>query len=639
MALRNTKLKFIWGASGKVIARWKLGLWGFYERKQGYPDSGLVISVRGLLLVALLLAALAYAGVATGVYYWLDRKEHNHVTFTDVLLLPMRWDEVQAKRGQAYLDEGMDDLKEQRWSQGLMKLRIGLARYPQAMKPRLTLAQFYFYSQRHELALEVLEEGMDANDKYPGRDYLNSYMMLALRGEDYESMIAVCDRYLQAKDRLPEEEGSWLLQQKLIALLQAKRAAEALALLEDAPDNPIFNEQRVLIMLEMGENDRAVAYLQDWAEKSGETEQTIRLQVRAYREVRNLEAMNERLSALRKLTPADPRALAYAVVQQYLADDKESAGDSLEEFFFRFSGFEANMTMMAAPLAEIGAVDLLEQCLIRSEEQGYQMYPLLFYQAQAQLKASDWSGALATTERLSKMRNPDKKDTTTAANVQMMTYLAQIAINPAEGLQVQLLQFIEERPYPFKSFRVLAETLFRAQRYDAVLEVIARANQKYPENHGLDSLKNEATEAIAAIAAAQPEQVVSQERPVFVEKTFFTHLDSLMIAKEWGEAAEWVRKMQQARPSWMKTREAEILMKQIAIAHEARDVLEMTLAARMVLDGSLARSQLVVDYAVKLDGLGEREDAVRLMKEVSRSSPDHALSRRYLKEWAEEAEK
>ena len=637
MARRNTRLKFIWGASGRVMARWRLGIWGFYERKQGYPDSGLVISVRGILVLSLVLAVLGYVSVATAVYHWLDRKEHNHVTYSDVLLLPIRWDEVQAKRGQTYLDGGMADMKNQRWGQGMMKLRIGLARYPKALNPRLTLAQIYHYSQRHELAMKVLEEGIDAFTEYPGRSYLQSYFRLAHQGEAYSSILTVCDRYLALED-LPEEEDLWLFQQKVAALRQAKRADEALALMKEAPDNRMFKEQRVLIMLEMGEADQALAYLKAWANTSGETEQILRLQVRANRDDKNIEAMNEGLMKLREMRRADPRLLAYAVIQQQLAGEAEMARASLDDFFFRFSGFPANMTMIAAPLAEIGAVELLRECLIRSEEQGYEMYPLLMNMAQAQIKASDWSGALATTGRLEKMSNPDKKNTAAEESVQKLSYLAQIALNPAEGLQVQLLQSIENRPYGFKVYRQFAETLLRANRYHAVLEVIARAERKYPQNNGLEPIKQEAGDALAALAAEKPVVIVFEERVVFVEGEFFKRLDVLMAEQEWTEAGEWVRQMQQARPSWMKSRETDILIKQIAIAHEARNVLEMTLAARLLLDGSLQRSQMLVDYAVELESSGELEDALRLMKAVSRKSPNHALSRRYLNEWTESSD-
>ena len=638
MALRNTRLKFIWGASDKVIARWRFGIWGFYERKQGYPDSGLAISVRGIMVLLLFLTLMGYAVAASAFYIWLDRNEHNRVTYVDALLLPIRWDKITEKRGQAYLDEGMEDLKNQLWGEGMMKLRIGLARYPQALAPRLTLAQIYNYSQRHELAMKVLEEGMDAVEDYPGRSYLQSYFQLAIQGEDYTAILMVCDRYLTTVEDLPGDEGLWLLQQKSTALMKAKRSDEALKVLTEAPDNRMFKEQRVLIMIDQGELDQALEYLGEWAEAVGETEQILRLQVRTNREIKNIEAMNQSLMKLRNLRTADPRTLAYAVIQQQLAGEPEMARASLEDFFFRFSGFPANMTMIAAPLAEIGAVDLLRECLQRSEEQGYEMYPLLVYMAQAQIRASDWLGALVTTRRLEKMRNPDKNNIASKEAIQRLSYLAQIALNPAEGLQVQLLQSIESRPLAFNVYRQLAETLLRAKRYDAVLEVIARAEQKYPENDGLESIKREAADALAALAAAKPEGIVFEERVEFIEDEFFEQLATLMAEQDWVEAGEWVRKMQQARPSWMKARESDILLKQIAIAHEARDALEMTLAARLLLDGSLQRSQMLVDYAVALESRGEMEDALRLMKEVSRKSPTHALSRRYISEWSDEGE-
>lgn len=635
MARRNTRLKFIWAASGRVSARWRLGLWGFYERKVGYPDSGLVVSVRGILVYTLFMLLLGYVSVATAIFVWLDRKEYNHVTYADVLLLPIRWDEVQAKRGQTYLDGGMADLENKLWGQGMMKLRIGLARYPQALKPRLTLAQIYHYSQRHELAMKVMEEGFNASKSYPGRQYLQSYFMLAQQGEDYTAILKACDRYLTSEEGLPEDEALWLLQQKVMALLQVKRADEALTLLNQAPDTRMFKEQRVLVMLEMGEAEQALAYLGDWAEMVGETEQILRLQVRANREVKNIKAMNDCLMKLRELRPADPRSLAYGVIQQELAGESDMARATLEDFFFRFSGFYENMKMIAAPLAEIGATELLHECLIRSEEQGYEMYPLLMNMAEAQIKASDWAGALATIKRLDKMNNPDPKNRGGKENIQRLSYLAQLALNPTEGLQVLLLQSIDNRPFSFKVYRELAETLYRAERYETVLEVIARAEQKYPENDALAPLRQNATDTLAALAADQAEPIAIKERVVFAENDFFARLDALMTAQDWTKASDLMREMQQSRPSWMKTRETDIYLKQIAIAHEADDVLGMSLAARLLLDGSLQRSQMLVDYAVELKGRGESEDALRLMKEVSRKSPNHALSRRYIKEWTE----
>ncbi|MFZ9682487.1 MAG: hypothetical protein ACO3DQ_04695 [Cephaloticoccus sp.] len=258
MGLRATRIKFIWGASKVITARWRFGLWGYYERKEGHPDSGLAFSVRGILILLLFASVTAYVGGATAVYLRLERRPPNYVTYTDILLLPIRKDEVRAKRGQAYLDAGIAAMKQQRWSEGEMQLRLGLSRYPQAMPARLALAEFYFLIQQNDRALAVLAEGMDAVPGYPGRRYLTNYLTIAGQGQDTGAIIEACNRYLDdAAINLPEKEREWLLQQKLGALIADGQTEEAMAILAGVPDSLAFNEHRVLVMIAMGRTEEA----------------------------------------------------------------------------------------------------------------------------------------------------------------------------------------------------------------------------------------------------------------------------------------------------------------------------------------------------------------------------------------------
>lgn len=638
MSLRATRLKFIWGASKVVVARWRFGLWGFYERKAGHPDSGLAISVRGLLVLFCFMAVTAYIGGATAVYLWLDRKEHNYVTYTDVLLLPVRWEEMQHKRGQAYLDEGIANMKAQRWSEGEMKLRVGLSKYPQSLPARLALAEFYFYAQQHPRALKVLEEGMEAVPGYPGRRYLTNYFTIATQAEDYASVLDAADRYLgEPSQDLAEKERDWLFQQKLNALIKEDRAAEALTMLESAPDNVVFNEQRVLVLIELGRTAEAVDYLESWRTTAGLTPQILRLQVRGYRELGDAEKMNAALEELRKRSPADPRTYAYAVIQRKLLGQEAEAMASLQDYFFRFGGFAANTLLVAQPLAEIGAVDMLQICLQRATEQGYDLRPYLLLLAHAQLKQGDWTGARQSTERLAGMstmgRSAQELDAAELARI-----LAAIATDPSDGPQVTLLKHLESRFYVFQIYRMIAGTLMRAERYEAALEVIAQAERRYPRNLALAASKAEASAVLAERAAAQVTPELRSTAPVFVEQAFFERVDDAMANARWAEASTMIRDVQQARPTWLKSRESDVLSRQMRAARGAQALLEMSLAARLLLDGSLTRSQIVVDYAVELHNQGDTDVAVRLLREVTRKMPTHALARRLLEDWTAPAE-
>ncbi|MCC6415432.1 MAG: hypothetical protein IT582_05955 [Opitutaceae bacterium] len=639
MSLRATRIKLIWGASKVIAARWRFGLWGYYERKEGHVDSGLAISVRGLLVYGLLAALLAYVGGATAIYLWLDRREHNYVTYTDVLLLPLRMDEVREKRGQAYLDDGIAAMKQQRWAEGEMKLRLGLARYPQALKARLSLAEFYYFIQQNERALKVLVEGMDAVPGYPGRRYVTNYLTIAGQGQDYGAMLDACDRYLgDAAGALPEKERDWLVQQKLGALLGDGQYAAALAILDASPDNPVFNEQRVLVLIELGRAAEAEKYLTEWRESAGATPQILRLQVRVARELGRVERMNALLAELRQMAPSDPRNLAYAVVQQRLAKADAQAQASLEDYFFRFGGFAANTLMVAQPLAEIGAADLVQVCVNRATDQGYDLRPFLVLLAQAQLKQGAWQSARATTQRLATLSTKGR----TAAELdaaELAGILASLAADPGEAPQVALLKYVESRHLLFQTHRLITETLMRAERYEAALEIIARAERLYPKNRALDGFKATAGAILAERKAKANTPGVGSAAPVFVESVFFNRVDTAIADRQWTTAGALIRDMQQARPSWLKAREADVLERQMRVARESQSLLEMTLAARMMLDGSLARAQRVVDYAVELRNQGDTEPAVLLLREVLRNLPAHALARRLLEEWTAPAVK
>jgi hypothetical protein len=641
MHFRSTRIKFIWGSAKVIRARWRFGLWGFYERVDGLANSGLAVSVRGVLIVGLLLCMLAYAGAATGVYLWLDRRPHNYVTFTDVLLLPARWDEVRAKRGQAYLDDGIADMRAQRWAQGEMKLRIGLARYPQALPARLALAQFYFLTQRAPLAMQVLRDGMDATAGYPGRRYLTMYFSIALQGEDYGSVREACERYLTGDKAagIAPKEHDWLLQQKLGALLGEEQPEQALALLEHAPDNIIYNEQRALTLLTLGRAGEAVKFLDGWRQSAGATPQILRLQVRAYRETHQLDRMDATLETLRQLQPADPRTCAYAVIQRQLAGQGKAARQTLDDYFFRFGGFAANLLLIAQPLAEIGELPMLQQCVARATEQGYDLRPFLLLLVQAQLKAGDWSGAEKTMGRLDAMSTLGRTAREVAA-AELAGLLADVATDPSDGPQVALLNHLSTQLYPYRTYRMIVETLVRAGRHDVALEVISRSERRFPGNAGLAKFKAQAEAALAAQKARQPAAGnVIQDAPVYVESAFFPRVDAALAAGHFSEALSLTRDLQQARPAWLKVREQDVLTRQMRAAHGAHETLQMTLSARLLLDGSLARSQVVVDYAQELRNLGETDDGVLLLREVLRKTPNHALARRLLDAWSAKPDK
>lgn len=105
-----------------------------------------------------------------------------------------------------------------------------------------------------------------------------------------------------------------------------------------------------------------------------------------------MKEMDEALEALRLLMPTDPTPYAYALIQRVMAGQATAAAAALDDYFLRFCASVKSVQLLAQPLAEIGAVDLLEQFIKKMAEQDDRRSALLLL-AQAHLKHGQWSAA------------------------------------------------------------------------------------------------------------------------------------------------------------------------------------------------------------------------------------------------------
>jgi tetratricopeptide (TPR) repeat protein len=634
MKIGRLRLRFVWGTA-KVPADWRLRLAGYYEHLRGYPRSGLAFNVRGLLGLAFGLAGLAYMGGATALYLWLDRQPHNFVTYTDTLLLPLRIDEVRAKRGQGYIEAGIEDLKAQRWAQGEMRLRVGLRRYPQDTRARLHLAEFYQVSQRRALALQVLREGIDPRRDYPGRRYLTTYFSYLSLGQEQAAIITACDRYLADAAGLPARDAAWLREQKIAAMITLGQAEAALALLADRGDSPQLNELHVLALLKLGRGEEAIAALADWRARTKGTVQILRLQVRAFREAGRPAEMEAALEALRQLAPAVPAPYAYATVQRAMAGDEAGARAGLGDYFLRFGANGQAVQALAAPLAEIGAQALLEELIERQAAQGHDTRTSILQLAQLQIKNGDWPAASRSISRARELKPADP-----LPGQEMFEVLIAVLTDPVEGERLRLLEVIGRRPLPLAGYVTLITPLMQAGRHQTALDLAAQAERHYGGSAALAQVRTDAQAALAMVR--RPETAFTLPGAAAAgfmgEADFYAQLDGAAAAGEWERAAGLLREAQAARPAWLNSRHPDWQTRQLRVALENGNTPEVLLAVRQLLDGSLARSQLVVDYANELRAQNRTEAAILLLREIQRRTPAHALSRRLLEAWENKPE-
>ncbi|HYD82394.1 MAG TPA: hypothetical protein VEA63_00045 [Opitutus sp.] len=624
------RIKLIWGGAKQAPGHWRLGIWGVRERQVGSAPR-VVVSVRGILSWMLGLAFAGYLVGATALYVWFERNPYNLVRWTDTLLMPLRWDQVRELRGRMMIAEGLDDLRAKRWGEAHMKLRVGLARAPAETRARLALAEFYNLANRRPDAIKLLAEGLKFG--YPGRQYLGSLFGIAAQSEDYETIMTACDT-VKAPD---EEERAWLLAQKISALISAKRAEEALALI-DADGEPVtaqMREARVLALVETGRSNEAIAFLQEWLEAvPAHHAQVLRLQARAFREAGRTAEMVTALENLRQLAPTDPRTYIYGIVQRFLAGEGESAVEAFGDFVRRFGSSAQSLALASSALAEAKALRLVERCAEVASLHGFPAKTFKLTLAQALIAAGEWRRAGQTLAELKPVltdANPTER-----FSYDSMERVVAIAIQPKGTPESPLLDLLQQRPLPLSVYRHVAEALLRADRPDAAKSVLAIAERIYPVSATVARLRAEAeagleTKTTATAAAAVV--TLPSTRAAETEEAFFERLNTLEAEGRWREMAEAVRQARVSKPAWLARREAEVFDAQMRTAIQTLDTPELLAAARLYLNGMTERSLRVVDLARGLGVDGRKADGERLIVEVLRKSAGFAPALRLREEW------
>jgi hypothetical protein len=649
------KIKLVWGSTRVLQANWRLGLFGFYERNSAARgrSTGLAISLRGALVwLGVLLVAAYFAGAGV-IWFWLERRPYNFVTYAD-LVLPTRWAEVTKLRGQGAIAEGVDDFKNHKWREGMMRLSAGLSRYPQDSKARLALAHVYLAVNQRKQAKTLLTDGFAPG--YPGHAYVREVCGLAADSEDYDWFIATCDTAMGQLAALPGRtaERRDILQQKLAALLAAGRADEVLRLVAAEPENgrAVFREFNVLALLACARPAEAVAALETWRKERGLDPQVARLQIRAFREAGRFDDMERSIEELRAFAPTDAQPYIYGIIQRFLAGRRTEADRGLDNFLLRFGGSPEVVRLLAAPLAEINEQAPIERLMAHARDQGFDLTPFRQALLRVRLHQGDWVAAWDVFNDIKASLKTSEPGPTAWA--ELMGRMIKAALDPSEGAQSRLTDFVRERQLPLKTDRELITVLRRAGRPATARTLITFAQGVYPENATLETWRKELDRELAAAQvveqAAKP--VVSSKaatapsapagtvpaREEISETIFFKRLAEAEKAGNFEGELRQILELRLARPDWLAARQEEILGEEIRLNGRVGDLPALHLAASLYLNGDKNRAMRVVRLARELHAAGCKEAAMLLAQELLRKIPNYPPAKRLLAEWGASVE-
>lgn len=632
--MASSRIKFIWGGAKVVPGTWYFGLLGLYRRTEGKHRTGFVISVRGLVIwVASAIPLLWLAGF-TALYFLWQANPYSHLEYTDALLYPFRREEISRKKGQAFIAQGTDLWREKKYVNAANLLRQGLARNPQALPPRLLLAQYSILLGRNAEALSILQQGLTT--EYPGRSYLQTLLDLSERMEDFQTARRLCERFRKTPN-LPAAERGWIDGRYYGALLAAGRTEEALALANTGDDSSAWSERRVVALLALGRMEEAGKVVEAWlARPASDREAALRLSARVHREMKQFDQMERALDEYRRLQPALPAPAVYGVVQRSMAGLDKKAAAALEDYFFYFGGSAANLQLVATPVAEINDRPLLDRCVAVAAEQGYDAAPFQMLQLLMALRRGD---AAAAAQIFARMPAPKSTDTLAVVSRDWLQRVIEAAISPSEPAQLALQEAMRNRLWPLPRYAQTIEVMRRAGRLKTARELAARAVALFPASERTQATLKELEQELAAQASAEAANIAANapqdQAALLNEKVFFNRLTDAVRAEKWSDADDLIRTIhrQATPPQWLASREEDIQLVQVRIARSRGATIELVNSAKLYLTADLRRSAKLLELAREFHAAGDKESAITLVKEIVKRSPDFALARRTLTEW------
>lgn len=125
----------------------------------------------------------AWVGLASAAYFFVKyNRGFTAVRFSDMLLLPGRWQAYEVSRGDFLIAKAQADFKQQKMREAFDGLRQGLSKSPGNKEGRLLLAQFYAHWKRPDLSRTTLLDGFSHHKT--DSDYLKTLFAFLLKQQD-----------------------------------------------------------------------------------------------------------------------------------------------------------------------------------------------------------------------------------------------------------------------------------------------------------------------------------------------------------------------------------------------------------------------------------------------------------------------
>ena len=597
------------------------------------------LSLRGFFAWCLGLAVAGYL-LAAGVVQQrlVARYPKIQLSYLDVAL-PLRWSELDKKRGDALILHGRELMQGADAAAGFALLRQGLARVPEDFSARLDVARVYAGIRILPQAIKLLRDGFAFG--YPGKAYLETLLELLSVTDQAELALEVVQTARSRFDALPPSERSAgeqrFLDEKLAqALSNAGRGEEAARHVKAVfPEQDLFRLKFLAQLYVVDQPGESIRVAEAWVALDPKNPEPLCVLIVALRLAGDLSAMDAALDRLDRLDPARPDGLLFRVVQNHLAGRPEAARSAMDRLIFRHGSTPAFYSVVCTSLLGTGYAEGLDRVERELRELGFSLHPLLWARVKLAAERSDWPGLLRQIELLQAAPGPAlKRDEVTYLDT--MAKLARACLDGGSGTQRSLIEVVGDNPGALLLYKTVISALLDAGRPQTARQILVLADGPFPDARTLRDLRPRLEAALAAAAPTEP-AAAPGSADLATWDAFKTAFEARGTTAPAGALA-LLSECRRAQPAWLEEHRAELERLELPLRARGDDPLLLQVLVRSMLTrdslapGTLlplaqeiqptfpANARLILKETVRAHP--ENEDALALQRAWEPASPD-----------------
>ena len=367
------------------------------------------VAWKAAIVSLLLLAVLSWLTLASAAYFFVKyRQNFPEVSFTHMLLYPIRREIYRQERGEHLITEGKKQLEKQDYRKALDNLMAGLSLSPGNRDARLIEAQFFMAWQRPDRAEKLLIEGVPFHSR--DKEYLQTVFSFLLQRQADAEVIGITGDLLAKADPSPVMDARL----RIIAMARATAlfyrgnydAAEDILRkngLLSSSDGQLLS---LRIDWDRGEHEAAIDKLAALSEQMPENEQ-IYIQYATYLREAGRTAELRRLALIREIAYPDQHRPRIDLLYLYdKAGDEVSLRRGTEELFSDFKNNEPALLALADFSANTGRPELAHRIYAHCKANKLSWEGPALMTVEAYVVAKQYRQALDASQQINK-ENPE----------------------------------------------------------------------------------------------------------------------------------------------------------------------------------------------------------------------------------------